>query len=173
MEVAYALTAAYEGTVTAVVDGREQELPRFTGGLVNIGPSLEAPDKGDRTLDLRAELDAGDGVIVVDESDTGAVLALDESPALKKVAVPERAKDLGAPERRTVAELKAELERRGVPIPVDARKPDLLNLLAASKDPDPPTGDEGELGPAGEAATTSEADWTSETTTTSEAPTAP
>jgi hypothetical protein len=44
---------------------------------------------GDSSIDVRAALQEGDGVLVVPDSDTVTQVVLDEYPPLKRVAVPD------------------------------------------------------------------------------------
>lgn len=105
--VAYALRDEHEGTVDLEVDGEAQTVPKFGGGLIRTGADSE--------IELREALDEGDGVIVVDDTDNAAIVALDGIVALKRVAVPEGAETIaGGYEDRDNSALRAELNRRGV-----------------------------------------------------------
>jgi hypothetical protein len=67
--VAYGLRAPYEDT--------------YAGGSICVGANGEA-------MDILAELEKGNGVIVVPETNTYALTALDAYPPLKRVAVPKK-----------------------------------------------------------------------------------
>src|SRR4051794_21078992 len=69
--IAYALRAGDEDT--------------FAGAVLCVGPNGEA-------LDTKAALAEGDGRIVVPDTDTWTVTALDEHPQFKRVAVPDEPK---------------------------------------------------------------------------------
>lgn len=118
--IAYGLRADYEGTVEQ--DGAT--VPRFLGGVIAVA---DRP-----AIDLRLALEAGAGTIVVDELDTAAILALDASPALKRL--PSRA----APDAPTVsryaevnvADLRTELGRRD--LDTAGRRDELVARLEAA-----------------------------------------
>lgn len=55
----------------------------FAGAVLCVGPNGEA-------LDTKAALDQGGGVIVVPDTDTWTLTALDEHPQFKRVAVPDK-----------------------------------------------------------------------------------
>lgn len=77
--IVYELRESYAGTVEQPnpddPKGPPLEVPYFTGGVISAG---------DRDIDVRAELDAGDGTIQVAEDDVYAIVALDGYPALKR-----------------------------------------------------------------------------------------
>lgn len=105
--VAFALRADYEDT--------------YAGGLIVAD---------DKDFDVKAELDAGDGVIVT--ANPGVIQALTDYPALKRVAVPEdrlpKEQDDNGP---TVKELKAraaELE-----LATSGTKADLIERIEAAE----------------------------------------
>jgi hypothetical protein len=87
--VAYALREEFAGTVLqyeTVEDesnGNGVEVPAFTGGLVSVGST-------GRELNLRELLDEEPhpGLIVVDATDTPALVALDELAVLERVDAP-------------------------------------------------------------------------------------
>lgn len=110
-KVAFALREEFAGTVEQVEEdgGEPVTVPLYSGGLINIGPDDETGD-----LNVGEALEEGDGVLVVDDNDPRVVNALDEYPPLKRVPVPAgREVDLGYADRND-ADLRAELERRGV-----------------------------------------------------------
>jgi hypothetical protein len=111
-QIAYALRERLAGTVRRGDD----EVPRFTGGVIRIGP--------DADLNLREELDENDGVIVVSATDYPAVAALDEHPALKRVEVPEGAAITAGYPDRNRDDLRTEARRRGL-IPGNATRDEL------------------------------------------------
>jgi hypothetical protein len=90
MSTAFQLRADLAGTVTVYAtqadkdEGNGQEVPAYTGGVIAVG---------DGEFDLGAALDEGDGTIVVDDADYALVNALDEYPALKRVAAPDAGAD--------------------------------------------------------------------------------
>lgn len=120
--IAYALREEFTGTVEQ--DG--ETVPVFTGGVIRAG---------DTDIDVRAELDAGGGVIVVDERAAGSVVHLDEYPPLKRVKAPKDAKptgsftDAGPYAERTVDELRNDLRTRGIAGAGNAKREDLLDAL--------------------------------------------
>lgn len=75
----YELRESYAGTVEQPnpddPKGPPLVVPYFTGGVISAG---------DRDIDVRAELDKGDGTIGVAEDDLYAIVALDAYPALKR-----------------------------------------------------------------------------------------
>lgn len=71
MKIAFGLAADYAGTVS----DDDGERPLYLGGILKAG---------DREIDTLAELDAGDGLIVVEDTDYEAVRALDDAPALER-----------------------------------------------------------------------------------------
>lgn len=126
--IAYALREEFEGTVE-VFDTQEdfdagngREVPKFAGGTFAIGEG--------ETFDVAAELEEGEGVIVVDDRDQVLVMALDEYPALKRVAVPEGREPLREYDGQSVGTLRAECRRRG--LAVGGTKPQLIERLEAN-----------------------------------------
>ena len=119
--IAYALRADHQGTV--IIDGAE--VPRFTGGLLKIDDARE--------LDVRAELDAGNGTIIVAEHDALLLNRLDAYDALKRVSAGD-ADAVTAGTRRyedlTVDALREEAKRRGLTIEAGVRKSELAHALA-------------------------------------------
>ena len=101
--VAYELRAEYAGDVE--LDG--ETVPRYLGGVVSIDDTRE--------VNVREELDAGNGRIVVADNDVPALNALDNYPPLKRVSAE-------GSERLTVDQyadanvpaLDAELKLRGI-----------------------------------------------------------
>lgn len=101
----------------------------FAGAVLCVGPNGEA-------LDTKAALEQGDGVIVVPETDTWTLTALDEHPQFKRVAVPEepaavvdRFGDMPA------QALRDEAKRLGVEHPGRTRD-ELLESVRAAVNPD-------------------------------------
>lgn len=123
--IAFALRREYQGTTTQVEeDGADPvEVPVFTGGLIAVAD--------DRDLNVGEELEAGDGLVVVDEHDTAALIALDAYPALKRVDAPDDAAITGGYDERKATELRAELERRGITGAGQASKADAVTALEA------------------------------------------
>lgn len=103
--VAYALREEYQGTTVQNIDGEDREVPVFTGGVIRAGED---------DFDVREALDEGDGVIVVAETSSGLLSALDEYPALKRVAVPEGAAPLTEYQGAPLGRLRVEAKRRGL-----------------------------------------------------------
>lgn len=116
MPIAFALREDYAGTVE--VDGAE--VPVFTGGLLAVA---------DRDVDVRAELDAGAGIIVVADHDAALAEALAAYPALKRVAVPDGSDPVEPYVGLTVPELRAELKLRELTVDANARRDDLVTAL--------------------------------------------
>jgi hypothetical protein len=115
--IAYGLRAEYDGTVEQ--DG--ETVPVYTGGIIAV-------DGHD--FDVRAELDAGNGSIVVDESNAPLIRALDEYPALKRVATPEDGEPISRWDGESVSELRAELKVRD--LPSSGNRDELVARLEAS-----------------------------------------
>lgn len=122
---AYTLRDEYAGTVD--VDG--ETVDRFTGGVIATGA-------GD--LNLKDELEAGGGTIVVaDDADPRIATALDEHPALKRVAAGDADATVGAPRdynARTRDDLAADASARNIAGASSARKSDLVYALTAHDD---------------------------------------
>lgn len=130
--IAYRLRADYDGTVEQ--DGIE--VPIFTGGLIAAG---------DRDVDVRVELDAGAGTIVVAETDSALVEALDSYPALKRVGAPDDATPVDPYAGLTVVQLRDEVRLRELTVPAGAKRGELVDALLAddqgadiTPDPDSP-----------------------------------
>lgn len=101
--VAYTLRDEFAGEHE--VEG--ETVPVYSGGLIRLD--------ADRELNVAEALDEHDGVIVVDDADQSALVALDGYLPLKRAAVPEGAEPVvGDYDSRTNAVLRDELERRGV-----------------------------------------------------------
>lgn len=97
-----------------------------------IGGVLAVEDG--EAFDVGAELAAGGGTIEVDATDVVLVNALDAYPAVERIDVERTDKSA---EDMTVAELREELARRG--LPTDGVKADLLDRLTAGpSNPDAP-----------------------------------
>lgn len=124
---AYGLRAEYDGTVD--LDG--ETVPIFRGGLLAVDG---APD-----FDVRAELDAGAGVIVVDDTNTALTFVLDEHPALKRVPAPEHRDAIGPYDGMNTDDLRAELRNRA--LPAGGRKDELVARLEADDAGDALLGD--------------------------------
>jgi hypothetical protein len=94
---------------------------------------------GDSSLDVRAALEQGDGVIVVPETDTATIARLDDYPALKRVSAKKAPKDapvtdrfeqMTASELRDVAKNEFGLENPG------RSRDDVLAAVRAAASPD-------------------------------------
>lgn len=126
--VAYALRDEYVGTVTQVLEtdakGRPtktQDVPKFSGGLINLGVE---------ELELAEALEEGAGTIVLDVSANPlAVEVLDAIPVLKRVEVPEGATSVIGYNERTATALREEAGRRSIAGAASARKADLERVL--------------------------------------------
>lgn len=142
--VAFTLRDEYAGTVVQREDENDEgrEVPVFTGGLITVS---------DQDFDVRAELDAGDGYIVVASGNAALVDALDNYPALKRAASPDGAPIASGYDSLKVSDLRAELKRRGVE-PGNARKDALVRALTELDLGETPThlddleGDQGDAG---------------------------
>lgn len=141
MSIAYGLRAEYEGTVEQ--DGAQ--VPRYLGGLIALGEG--------RDLDVAQALRDGAGTIVIEETDTLAVVALDAYAPLKRV--PAHDADATIPSQyadRPVADLRADLRARGLDTSgaktdLVARLDDADRAVAAGEQPGTvTTGDEGRAG---------------------------
>lgn len=118
---AYGLRAEFDGTVD---DFNGAPSPIFTGGIIDVAG---------HDFDVRAELDAGNGTIIVDENNAALIRALDEYPALKRVPAPADAGDgISRWDASTVAELRAELKIRE--LPAGGNRDELVARLEASDD---------------------------------------
>lgn len=124
MSTAFALRAEYEGTVPQDVDGVTVDVPAFTGGVIAVAGREQA-------FDVREALEAGAGVIVVADSDPALALALSEYPPLKRVEVPDDAEAVDQYAGMTVADLRAEAQRRGLEGYGRAVKDALITALRA------------------------------------------
>jgi hypothetical protein len=103
---AYALRAEYEGTTDVTLeDGATETRPTFGGGLLAVG---------DGDFDVAAELQAGDGVIVVHRDDAQLVELLDAYPALKHVGIPRDPTPVSRYKRRTTDALRFDAGMRGL-----------------------------------------------------------
>lgn len=118
--VAYALREDYAGTVEQ--DG--VQVPLYTGGSLAI-------DDDRQHFDVRAELDDGDGTIVVTETDLPLVIALDQYPPLKRVKVPAGRPPANPYAKVNAAGLRARASELGLEVhgqpKVDALRAGLLN----------------------------------------------
>lgn len=133
--IAYELREAYTGTVEQVLtvdaDGNPtatQTAPVFSGGVLRAG---------DRDIDVRAELDAGDGRIVLNDADPAeqpAIVVLDAYPALKRVAAHEDDQPVNPLEALSGTELRAEARRLGVKIATGTQAPAVLAGLTEQRD---------------------------------------
>lgn len=110
--IAFALSEEYAGTIEVfdtVEDheaGNGREVPVFQGG------NFARPDG--TTFDVGAELEEGDGIIVVDDRDQVVVESLKLYPALKQVPVPEDREALTEYDGASRAALRAEAKWRGL-----------------------------------------------------------
>lgn len=135
--VAYALREEYAGTVQQIAEeGADPvEVPAYTGGVIVVdrgtNPDGSSPPDG---FDVREELDANDGVIVVDETDAALIGALDQYPALKRVPAPDDAAIVHGYADRTAGELRGEAKRRGITGAGSASIADLVTALEAWDD---------------------------------------
>lgn len=108
--VGFALTAEYADT--------------YGGGLIVAG---------DADYDVKAELDAGDGIIVT--ANPAVITALDDYVALERVDVP--AERIPTPTTEpTKADLLAQAEELGIDVPSRATKAELEELIAAAQTTD-------------------------------------
>jgi hypothetical protein len=120
--IAYALREEFTGTVEQ--DG--ETVPVFTGGVIRAG---------DTDIDVREELEAGGGIIVVDTRAAGAIVHLDEYPPLKRVKAPADGAptgsftDAGPYAERTVDELRTDLRTRGIAGAGSAKRDELVTAL--------------------------------------------
>lgn len=136
---AYGLRAEYDGTVETDLGDGAVTVPKFSGGVLAVAGE---------DFNVREELDAGEGVIVVDAANVALVNALEEYPALKRVAVtPDlEQRHAAAGDGRSVRELKTAL--KALEQPVSGTRAELLARLAdaeaAAADTD--TGDAGVAG---------------------------
>ena len=118
-------------TDTPVIGYKLREDAEFEGGVIDIG----RPE----SFDVAAALEEGNGVIVIDATDTAAAWHLDNYPPLERVAVEDDAEVLAALrkelEARTVADLRELVETverdRGPPVDVKepGNKPELIDAL--------------------------------------------
>jgi len=125
--ISYALRAEFDGTVTQELDdGTSVEVPAFTGGLITAG---------DRDVDIRVELDAGDGTIVVDDTaDPALILALDNYPALKRTGTPEGSEPINPYANQPIANLRERATALGLELYGSPKKAELAaGLLAADQ----------------------------------------
>lgn len=122
--IAYALREAYAGTIPQEgPDGVTREVPVYMGGLLGIDD--------ERELNVLDELEAGNGTIVVDESDTLVLNVLDNYPPLKRVPAPEGAmRTVGKYDGLSVPALRDELGRRE--LDTAGRKLELVERLEAA-----------------------------------------
>lgn len=143
--IAYGLRAEYDGTVE--LDG--EPVPRYLGGLLAV--------TGADDFDVRAALDAGDGTIVVDETNAALIRVLDEQPALKRVDPPAGTTALGLAATMSTKALREEL--RSLSLPVGGSKAELGARLEAARRGDaaaPAAGDSSDGGDTADDTTTEE-----------------
>ncbi|MEJ7783172.1 MAG: hypothetical protein WKF96_00115 [Solirubrobacteraceae bacterium] len=105
--VAYALRADHEA---------------FTGGVLAVG---------DGDIDIGAELEAGNGTIVVHASDQVLIDLLDLYAPLKRAEVPDGATALSRHERRTVTDLRHLASLRDLTGAGSLSRADLVRVLDA------------------------------------------
>lgn len=125
---AFALRDDLEGSLVQREHDEDEgtEVPIFTGGIIRAG---------DSELDVAKALEEGNGVIVVDDKDPAAIVALDNYVALKRVAVPEGAEPVvGDYASRSANALKAEAKRRD--LSAGGSKDELVARLEADDAPD-------------------------------------
>lgn len=116
---AYALRAEYEGTVE--IDGEPQ--PVFQGGVLAVG---------DGDFDVAKELQAGGGIIVVQQADQVLVDLLDSYPALKRTTAPDEPDRVVSPyERQPTAQLRHLASLRDIDGHGGASRGQLEDALAA------------------------------------------
>lgn len=132
--VAYTLREEYAGTIEQVITdpetGAEVErvtVPAFTGGVIVIPDDRLDSD----SFDVRARLDEGDGVIVVDANDVGVINALDEYPPLKRVAVPDGATVTSSLDGLKVADLRRQAELRDLELEAGIKRDELVAGIQA------------------------------------------
>lgn len=133
--IAYELRAEYAGTVEQVLTVNEhgdpdttQTVPLFTGGVIRAG---------DKDLDVRAELEQGNGRIVIDDADPhaqAAVIALDGYPALKRVAAAGADATLDPLDELNAAQARAEASRIGLSIAAGTKADEVRAGLKAHRD---------------------------------------
>lgn len=109
---------------------RAEHADTFAGAVLCVGPNGEA-------LDTAAALKEGKGVIVVPDTETYAVTALDGHPQFKRVAVPDKpaAPPVDHHEAMTVAQLRDEAKGMGIESPGRSRE----ELLASVREAINPT----------------------------------
>jgi hypothetical protein len=94
---------------------------------------------GDGSIDVRAKLEEGDGVLVVPESDTALVARLDDYPALKRVSVKKASEDTPVTDRfegLNVSDLRDIAKNEfGIENPGRSRE-DVLAAVRAAANPD-------------------------------------
>lgn len=120
-QTAFALREDLAGTVE--IDG--EQVPVFQGGVLAL-------PNGNGSIDVGAELEANQGVILVEDHDQALVEILRSYPALKVTTdVPEGAVAFGAYEARGQAALREEAQRRGFEKFGGLKKADLAAALRA------------------------------------------
>lgn len=115
------MTASAEGFVAYSLRAEYED--NYTGGLIVAG---------DSDFDVKAELDAGDGTIVTDVP--AEIQALDDYPALKRVAVPadRLPREAPDPDEASKADLVKQAEELGVS--TSGTKAELAERIAAALD---------------------------------------
>lgn len=96
--VAYELRADYQGTVEITTDDGTQEIPKFAGGLLNVG---------DGDINVAEALEDGGGVIVVQADDQRLRDLLDAYPPLKRSDAPAGAEPLSKYGRAPLEDLRS------------------------------------------------------------------
>lgn len=121
--VAYALRSQHEGTVDVELeDGSTEQRPKFGGAVLSIGG---------HTFDLGEHLEAGDGVVVVHQSDDLLRDVLDAVPVLKTVQVPKGAEPVSKYERLPTDDLRHTGSLRDIRGSGGMSRADLIGSLEA------------------------------------------
>lgn len=102
MQIAFELRSDFQGTVTLP---DETEVPKFSGGVLAIGPS---------SIDVAELLQAGGGTIVVETAQQPLVALLEAYPPLKQCPVPDGVAAVQLYELWSRAALNEEAHRRGL-----------------------------------------------------------
>lgn len=118
---AFALTDELAGHVDPDAD---DPVPIFQGGVLALPPD-------GRSYDVAAQLDDGDGTIVVDTANSPLVELLRTYPALQEVAVPDGWRGQDDLDAWTVAMLRDEAER--LEIARGGSKNDLVDRIQARR----------------------------------------
>lgn len=104
---------------------RADHVEDYLGGVLAVGNS---------SVDVKAALDQGDGVIVVPDTDHQLVAILDDYPPLKRVPVPEEPAAVVDPlEDLSVAELRNQAKSAGVDKTGGLSKDELVAAIRAAE----------------------------------------